>query len=118
MVGCWRGYLLERGADWHIAQLMPLPLTISCSSKIQIGFTSLVPAHPGSLGRAVKRVCVYLLTYLAIYDVTAVRLCRRGDGVVRAVRGPVPQAGLSAADRRSTAAGVQRRPTRQPRRRD
>ena len=28
---------LERGADLHMAQLMPLPLTISCSSKIQIG---------------------------------------------------------------------------------
>jgi len=43
----------------HMAQLMPLPLTVSCFSKIQIGFTSLVPAHPGSPGqRAVKRVCV------------------------------------------------------------
>ena len=42
-----------------MAQLMPLPLTVSCFSKIQIGFTSLVPAHPGSPGqRAVKRVCV------------------------------------------------------------
>ena len=49
---------LERGADLHIAQLMPLPLTVSCSIKIQIGFTFLVPAHPGSPGqRAVKRVC-------------------------------------------------------------
>ena len=48
---------LERGADLHIAQLMPLPLTVSCSSKIQIAFTFLVPAHPGRLGqRAVKRV--------------------------------------------------------------
>jgi len=38
---------------------MPLPLTISCFSKIQIGFTFLVAAHPGSPGqRAVKRVCV------------------------------------------------------------
>ena len=38
---------------------MPLPLTVSCSSKIQIGFTFLVPAHPGSPGqRAIKRVCV------------------------------------------------------------
>jgi len=38
---------------------MPLPLTVSCSSKIQIGFTFLVLAHPGSPGkRAVKRVCV------------------------------------------------------------
>jgi len=50
---------LERGADLHMAQLMPLPLTISCFSKIQIGFTFLVPAYPGSPGkRAVKRVCV------------------------------------------------------------
>ena len=50
---------LERSADLHMAQLMPLPLTVSCFSKIQIGFTFLVPAHPGSLGqRAVKRVCV------------------------------------------------------------
>ena len=51
---------LERGADLHMAQLMPLPLTVSCSSKIQIGFTFLVLAHPGSPGqRAVKRVCVF-----------------------------------------------------------
>jgi len=50
---------LERGADLHMAQMMPLPLTISCFNKIQIGVTFLVPAHPGSLGqRAVKRVCV------------------------------------------------------------
>ena len=50
---------LERDADLHTAQPMPLPLTVSCFSKIQIGFTFLVPAHPGSPGkRAVKRVCV------------------------------------------------------------
>ena len=50
---------LERGADLHMAQLMPLPLTVSCFSKIQIGFTFLVPADPGSPGqRAVKLVCV------------------------------------------------------------
>jgi len=50
---------LERGADLHIAQLMPLPLTVSCFSKIQIGFTFLVPAHTGSPEqRAIKRVCV------------------------------------------------------------
>jgi len=60
---------LERDADLHMAQLIPLPLTFSCFSKIQIGFTFLVPAHPGSPGkRAVKRVCVcvYLYTYTAI----------------------------------------------------
>ena len=39
---------LERGADLHMAQLMPLPLTVSCFSKVQIGFTFLVLAHPGS----------------------------------------------------------------------
>jgi len=50
---------LERDADLHMAQPMPLLLTVSCFSKIQIGFTFLVPAHPGSPGkRAVKRVCV------------------------------------------------------------
>jgi len=41
---------LERGADLHMAQLMPLPLTVSYFSKIRIGFTFLVPAHPGSPG--------------------------------------------------------------------
>jgi len=46
---------LERGAHLHMAQLMPLPLTVSCSSKIQIDFTFLVPAYPGSSGKeAVK----------------------------------------------------------------
>ena len=54
---------LERGADLHIAQLMPLPLTVSCFSKIQIGFTFLVPFWYRLTRvvseRAVKRVCVY-----------------------------------------------------------
>jgi len=50
---------LERGADLHMAQLMPRPLTVSCFSKIQIGFTFLVLAHPGSPGKgAIKRVSV------------------------------------------------------------
>jgi len=50
---------LERGADLHMAQLVPLPLTVSCFSEIQIGFTFVVPAHLGSPGqRAAKRVCV------------------------------------------------------------
>ena len=38
---------LERSADLDTAQLMPLPLTVSCFSKIPIGFTFLVPADPG-----------------------------------------------------------------------
>jgi len=50
---------LKRGADVHTVQPMPLPLTVSCFSKIQVGFAFLVLAHPGSPGkRAVKRVCV------------------------------------------------------------
>jgi len=50
---------LERGADLHVAQLMPLPLTVSCFIEIQIHFTFLVPAHPGSPGqRAAKWLCV------------------------------------------------------------
>jgi len=50
---------MERGADLHMFQLMPMPLTVSCFSKIQIGFAFLVPAHLGSPGkRAIKRVCV------------------------------------------------------------
>jgi len=64
---------LERDADLHMAQLMPLPLTVSCSSKIQIGFTFLVPAHPGSPGlRAVNQVvCVFVCDQ------------RTGDGLTR-----------------------------------
>jgi len=49
---------LERGADLHMAQLMPLPLTVSCFSKIQIGFTFPAPAHPGSPGKRAVKGCV------------------------------------------------------------
>ena len=56
-MGCWRGYLSGARCRLHMAQLMPLPLTVSCFSEIQIGFTFLVPARPGSPGQmAVKRV--------------------------------------------------------------
>ena len=48
---------LAWGADLHMAQPMPLPHNVSCFSKIQIGFTFLIPAHPGNPGqRVVKRV--------------------------------------------------------------
>ena len=57
---------LERGADLHMVQLMSLPLAVSCFSKIQIGFTFLVPAHPGNPGqRAVKRVCVCVFRFIS-----------------------------------------------------
>jgi len=35
VVGCWRGYL-GWGTDLHMSQQMPLPLTISCSSKSRL----------------------------------------------------------------------------------
>ena len=59
---------LERGADLHTAQLMPLPLTVSCFSKIQIGFSNLVPADPGNpRQRVVKRVCVCVFFLICVY---------------------------------------------------
>jgi len=54
---------LERGADLHMAQMMSLPLTVSCFSKIQIGFTFLVPAHPGSPGKGPLNGCVCVCVY-------------------------------------------------------
>jgi len=57
---------LGRGADLHMTQLMPLPLIVSCFSKIQIGFTYLVPAHQGNPRQspvAVKWVCVCVLLF-------------------------------------------------------
>ena len=76
---------LERGADLYVAKLMPLPLTVSCFSKIQIGFTFLVPAHLGSPGQtAVKRVCVLLCcstmqhtNHKRVLDVAFLNSCRR-----------------------------------------
>jgi len=55
---------LEQGADLHMAQLMPLPLTVSCFTKIQIGFTFLVQAYLGSPAkRAVKLGCLCVCPY-------------------------------------------------------
>ena len=52
---------MERDADLHMAQL---PLTVSCFSKIQIGFTLLVPAHPGSPEKRAG-VCVCVVAHVA-----------------------------------------------------
>jgi len=49
---------LERVADLHMAQLMPLPLTVFCFSKIHIGFIFLVLAHPGSPGKRAVNGCL------------------------------------------------------------
>jgi len=66
---------LERGADLHMAQLMPLPLAVSCFSKIKIGFAFLVRTHPGSPEqRAVKRVCVCVCV-CALFLVILISLC-------------------------------------------
>jgi len=62
---------LERGAGLHTAQLMALPLTVSCFSKIQIGFTVL-PAHPGSPRQiAVKWVHVCVCVYIVCFPTYA-----------------------------------------------
>jgi len=52
---------LERGADLHMSQLMPLPLTVSCRSKIQIGFSFLV--HPDSPGKGPLNGCVCVCVF-------------------------------------------------------
>ena len=71
---------LEQGADLHMAQLMPLPLAVSCFSKIQIDFTFLVPAHPVSPGkRAVKRVYVCceirIFHFMLVLSCTVMSVC-------------------------------------------
>ena len=70
---------LERGADLHMAQLMPLPLTVSCFSKIQIGFALLVPAHFGSPGKGPLNgcvcVCVQLMAMQFASPITEFNLC-------------------------------------------
>jgi len=63
-----------------MAQLMPLPLTVSCFSRIQIGFTFLVLAYPGSpRKRAVKRVCVCVCVCVC----ACVRACVRARARAR-----------------------------------
>ena len=59
-------FCLERGADLHIAQLMPLTLTVSCFSEIQIGFTFLMPAYLGSPGKGPLNGCVCVLLFCEI----------------------------------------------------
>ena len=71
---------LEQGADLHMAQLMPLPLSVS---KIQIGFTFLVLAQPGSPGQrplnrcvcACMCVCVCVFAFMCLC--LGVRVCLR-----------------------------------------
>jgi len=69
---------LERGADLHMARLMPL--TVSCISKIQIGFTFLAPAYPGSPGqRAVKQLCVCVCVCVCVLIPTKITNVAMGN---------------------------------------
>jgi len=68
-IGCWGAGVvicLELGTDLHTAQLMPLPLTVSCFSKIQIGFAFLVPA---------VCVCVRACVCVCVCVCACVRVC-------------------------------------------
>ena len=56
---------LERDAYLHVAQTMPVPPTVSCFSKIQTGFTFLVPAHLGTPGKGPLNGCVLTLGLLS-----------------------------------------------------
>ena len=67
---------LERGADLHMAQLMPLPLTVSCFSKIQIMVLPFwyrltrVVLEKGPLNVCVcVCVCNFVRTYANLYCV-------------------------------------------------
>jgi len=71
---------LERGADLHMAQLMPLPLTVSCFSKTQIGFTFLVPTHLGSPRKGPLNGCVCVCYRGSVYGMAVPGWCSRGFG--------------------------------------
>ena len=59
VVGCWHGCLSGARCRLAYGPADATAPTVSCFTKIQIGFTFLVPAHLGSPGkRAVKQVCV------------------------------------------------------------
>ena len=84
VVGCWRGYLLEWCAHLHMAQLMPLPLTVSCFSKVQIGFTFLALAYPSSPGKmAVKCVMNFFLANCYYYCFSFWHCCLHGGKLLK-----------------------------------
>jgi len=61
-----------------MAELMPLPLTVSCFSKIQIGFTFLVPAQPGSPGKGPLNGCVCVCARVCVkMSIKKILLARR-----------------------------------------
>jgi len=62
----WWGAGMEQDADLHVAQLIPLPLTVSCFSKIQISFwhrlTQVIP-DKGPLNGCVLLLVLFLWCY-------------------------------------------------------
>ena len=81
---------LEQGADLHMAQLMPLPLTVSCSNKIQIDFTFLVRAHLGSPGdKGPLNGCVCVCVLVSCAEPVKVRLGTDSRGHNDPLRGGV-----------------------------
>jgi len=95
VVGCWHGYLSGERCRL-MAQLMPLPLTVSCLSKIQISFAFLVPAHPGSSRKGAVKCVVYVCVCACVCARACARLllqscswwtgpARESSGICRAV---------------------------------
>jgi len=81
--GAGMGICLGQDADLHMVQLMPLPPTVSCFIKIQIGFTFLIPAHQchpgkGPLGLfhigVTQRKSLSLVLPLSIHTDTSARI--------------------------------------------
>ena len=64
----WRGagvvICLQRGADLHMAQLTPLPLTVSCFSKIQIALPFWYRLIRTVLEKGPFNMCVCLKVYI------------------------------------------------------
>ena len=91
---------LERGADLHMAQLMPLPLTVSCSSKTQIGFTFLVPAHLGIVPDKgpLYGVCVFRARVKTASRIVSYRIVAAGRGTTVSTTRPHGTHHISATD--------------------
>ena len=85
---------LEQGADLHMAQVMPLPLTVSCFSKIQIGFTFLVLAHLGSPGKGPLNGCVWVCSATGTKD-THTQMDKQSENIM--CPAPAPSTGLAKA---------------------
>ena len=82
---------LERVANLHTVQLIPLPLTVSCFSEVQIGFTFLVPDYPGSPGKKVVKwmcVCVCVLGRASQFAIRidSIRYANQFDSLCESIR--------------------------------